>query len=173
MSQRSAGVFCIRPAVFLEMDQIKAGVTSLQTSVLHLAAFAPTSLLCVTSCNFFGIPAWCDLHSTKTFPPSSASCVRVRKCLSRGASGLCIIFLWAGRRWQYLAPPPLRQSEPPGFLPVLVSAGKFHIPIVSARIASGYAAFVPLSRLIGDSQNARRCDCRLCVVVYLWVSALW
>lgn len=44
-----------------------------------------------------------DLHFTKTFPPSSAGCVRVRKCLSREAIGLCIIYLWAGRRWQCLA----------------------------------------------------------------------
>lgn len=58
MSQRSAGVFSIHPTVFPEMHQIKAGVTNLlQTSVVHLAVFAPTSLLCVTSSSLIAVPA--------------------------------------------------------------------------------------------------------------------
>lgn len=39
MSTRSAGVFCSHPAVFPGLYQTKAGVTSLQTSLLHLTAF--------------------------------------------------------------------------------------------------------------------------------------
>lgn len=163
----------MHPAVFPRMYQIKAGVTSLQTLVLHLAAFTPTSPLCVTSSGCAAVPAQCDLHSRKTYPPSSASCVRVRKCLSKEAVGLCIIYLWAGRRLAVFSAVTSLPERGSRFLPrPLVSAGKFHIPSVSARTASGYAAFVPLSRLIGDSQNARRCDCSLCVVVYLSVSAL-
>lgn len=116
MSQRSAGgFFSIRPAVFPETQQIKAGVTSLQTSASHLVGFAPSPLLRVTSSGFTAVPSRRDLHFTETFPPSSASCVRVRKCLSREAIGLCIIYLWAGRSWQCLAAPsPLRRSEAPG-----------------------------------------------------------
>lgn len=117
MSQRSAGVFCIHPAVLPRMYQIKAGVTSLQTLVLHLAAFTPTSPLCVTSSGCAAVAAQCDLHSRKTSPPSSASCVRVRKCLSKEAVGLCIIYLWAGRRlavFSAVTSPPERGSR---FLP--------------------------------------------------------
>lgn len=92
MTRRSAGAFCIRPAAFPETHQIKPGVPSLATSVSHLAAFAPTSFP-------VAVAARCDLQSEEAFPPSSASCVRVRKCLSRGAIGLRIIFLWAGKEF--------------------------------------------------------------------------
>lgn len=109
MSQRSAGAFCIHPAVFLGMHQIMAGVTSLQTSVLRLAAFTPTSPLCATTSGSVAVPAQCDLHST----PSSASCVRERKCLSKETIGLCIIYSRAGRRlavFSAVTSPPERGS---------------------------------------------------------------
>lgn len=108
MSQRSAGGFRVRPrCFFLEMLHLKAGVTSLQTCVLCLIALAPTPppfcvLQFAASLLFRG--GWISTLS-ETFPRSSVGCVRVPKCLSWEAIGLCDIYLKVGRRWQRLALP--------------------------------------------------------------------